>query len=784
MSRSGLVALLVWANVLGVQSQTAVPVPSISSQAKDLTLAQGGKPLPNLVADADQDDEPVDILDEVTVTASLGRKVKARETTSSIYVVNTQEIERKGSRQVGDALRGVPGVVSNMWGAGEDVHSTYFIRGLPTTSTGLLIDGRSVNNLNQEHVDLAELPVYDIERIEVLKGGASSVLYGSTAVGGAINIIPRTTPKKFEVDSNVTFGSYGFSQYSARIGGPLSDNFRYALFATTFNSNNNYAYQVNRDDRTLFGVNYPAQTLTGIRPGGEVSSSTFGVNFDWDIDQRTTLKSTTYLRRGIRGVNLFSLVDPRTAIQTSGNSGCIQDPFCTATELGLNDETRPQIRIDYFGTAFTLDRKLGEGDDSNLKIRLGYDTGFTTETDVNSDFIRELDKTTQITVLNARIQHDWQVTPGINLTYGFDFIRESGRSFTLDLLTPGATQNIAFTAQVNRPSLFGVGTFKLTDNITATLGFRGTFANSYSFNSTTYFVGQSSLNYAGSFDPSVGIVWSITPQFALRSSFARVYKTPNFNDLFANGEIQGNPGLVPESGSTFDVGFDWQAAPNLTVRGAYFVNDIQNLLAYNRINPLQDGSIAPQDQGLIDQGYALGDLVRVNFPQTKFTGFELSFDWRFAPGWTFFGTETYTDARITQGFKPELDQNQYPLVPYHSGQLGFTFASPGDWRFALFSNFQGLRPSDPYHLGPSVGFTPNGDLATFPTGNLIPNIGYLAPGSLLPGYLTLDLTFHIPLSPNVALNGFLNNLTNLAYERNYGNGAPPANFTLGVETHF
>ncbi|WP_218080863.1 TonB-dependent receptor [Anthocerotibacter panamensis] len=748
------------------------------TQAEALTLAQ--KPLPD---SADSDDGTVDLLDEYTVTANLGRRTSVRESTSSVTIVNQGEIQRTGSRQVGDALRGVSGVVSNLFGAGEDVHSAYFIRGLPATSTALLIDGRSVNNLNQEQADLAELPVFGIERVEVLKGGATT-LYGSTAVGGVINVITERPPDKFTLDTNVTFGSYGYSNYSVQVGSPLGQSVRFSAFATTFNTNSDFTYQVARPERTLFGVTYPAETLTGIRPNGEVNSTTFGLNLDWDIDERTSVSSSSYWRKGIRGLNLVALTDQRGLLPVAGDPGCAAGAFCTPNELGLNDETRIRTRIEYFGTGLTFNRKLGEGDDSKLQLRLGYDTGFGTETDISPEGVQEEDASVHIDIYNLRLLHDWQISPGFNLTYGFDFIRETGRAFTLNLETPGSLQEPTFTAQVNRPSLFALGTLKLAEKVTATLGLRETFGSNYAFTSASALIGSGSRTFASSLDPSVGIVWEVAPNLTLRTSFAKVYKTPNFNDLFANGTDQGNPNLLAESGSTFDVGLDWQPTPQTNVRAAYFLSDIQNLLTFNRITPAQDGNFTPQDQALLDQGYAPGNLVRVNFPQTRFSGFELRFDWRFAPGWNFFATETYTDARVVQGFKDEINDSQYPLVPFHSGQTGFSYRSPGDWRVSLFANFQGLRASDPYHIGPGVGFTPNGDLARFPGGNLIANSSALPTASLLPGYFTLDLTVRIPINPAVTLTGLINNLTNLAYERNFGNGAPPINFTVGLESSF
>ncbi|WP_218081955.1 TonB-dependent receptor plug domain-containing protein [Anthocerotibacter panamensis] len=758
-AKGAWLALWMWIAVAAVQAEEATSVHDlgqVSTHALDL-----GR---NLIADRDPSapapDVPdvTDLLDEVTVTATLS-PLRLRETTSSLSILKSSDFELKGARQLGEALRGVPGVVSNQFGPGQSALGSYFIRGLPTTSTALLLDGRSINNINQENVDLAELPVFDIERVEILKGGAT-LLYGSTAVGGVINVISRRPPKTWEAATSVNFGSYGYSDYNVRFGGPLTENFRVSAFAKTFNSNNDYFYQVER----------PGATLTGINPFGEVNSSSFGLDWDWDIDARTSLSSRSYYRKGIRGLGLFSLVDTREAVPVLEDDGTTQT--LPADQLGLNDAITRRLRIDYFGTALTLNHKLGAGEDSNLEVRFGYDRGFTTETEVLDGLARE-EGTADVSVLNFRALHNWQISPGYNLTYGFDFIREYGDSFRLQLAPPpegepeGGRPRPTYQAGVNRPSFFALNTLKLTDNLTTTLGFRQTFSSSY--NATV------ARSDSSSFDPSVGLIWQATPEFTLRSSFSRVYKTPNFNDLFGSGEVLGNPQLLPESGSTYDIGFDWQPTPTVSVRGAYFVNDIQNLTSYNLVGP--DGA-SPEDDALIARGFEPNDIVRVNFPRVHFSGFELSFDWRFSPGWDFFATETYTDARVNQGFKAEIDQSQYPLVPFHSGQIGVAYSTPDNLRVALIANLQGLRSVDPYHIGPGFAQLPD------PNGNPIPQIAYLPPGSLLPGYFTLDLTFHLPLNPRLALNGLVSNLTNLAYERFYGNGAPPINFVLGLEANF
>lgn len=686
-------------------------------------------------------------LDDITVTASL-RARKLKEVPGSIYVITRQEMEQKGARTVGDALQGVPGVVSNLAGPGANVNGTYFIRGLPTTSTALLIDGRPYNNLNQEFVDLNELPVANVERIEVLTSGATT-LYGGTAVGGAINVITRRPPQVFGGTAEINFGSYGYSDYRLSFGGPIADNLRFNLFADTFSTVNDYTYRVERPDGQLF---------TGKRLNGDFNNDNYGLDVDWDIDERTALTFSSYYRRGARGLSLFAITDPRTQIPVEDGS------FPSATEIGLNNDLLKRVFINYYGFALNLDRKLGATDNSTLQLRFSYDRGLTREVDAPTDPDAPPGEiafdATDIGVFDARVLHDWQIAPAFNLTYGFDFLQEGGNAFAFD-------NPLKYEASIAHPSLFALATLRPTDDLVFTFGLRGTFgtrSNARDF----------SRDFEGSFDPSVGARWQALPQLALRGTFSRVFKTPNFNDLYGFGELQGNPDLVPERGSTFDLGFDWQPGSTSLVRFSYFYNDIQNLLSYDIIEPG-----FPQDAQLQEKfGLAEGDRLRVNYPSVRSSGFEMSANWQFVPGWTLFATETYTDARVVQGFKQTLTQTQYPLVPFHSGRAGVSYKSPGGFQAALFANFQGLRSVDTVHIGPPFAQEPD------PNGAPIAHLAYLPPGTLLPGFATLDLSFRLPLSERAALLGFLNNLTGVAYERYYGNGGPPLNFKVGLQYNF
>lgn len=668
-------------------------------------------------------EESVLQMDEVTVTGSAtGRRQS--ETTTPVYIIDQEEIEQKGARTLGDAIRNTPGVTSNIFGAGSDVHNGYFVRGVPTTSTAILIDGRPITNLNQEHYDPGEIPVNNVERVEVMPSGGTT-LYGSTALGGVINVITRKPTKPLEGSVSAEFGSYGYSKYGAYYQGKTGA-FTYNLVAENFNTLNNFYYQVER----------PVGTLSGIRPNGDINARSYNLDLGYALDERNTLTFNSYLRNSVKGVSPFSIVDTRQNVFNG----------LSAEQLGLNADHQSRLITDTYGLALTWDSKLGQGNDSKLQTRISFDRALNNEIDsVGDQFV------TEIYLLGLRASHAWQVSPGWNLTYGLDYLKEIGRSGIAN------TNQIDYDTSIDRPALFVLSDFKLASNVTLSAGARQTFTD----------------RYGTSFDPNIGIRWQMTPQFGLRTNFNQGFKAPNFHDLFGRTVHKGNPNLLPERGSFFDAGFDWLPSAGTSLRFSTFISSITNLSSLNLVDPRQ-----PDYPEFLALGLASGDRVRVNYPSVYNTGIELGFNWRLSRNWEFFLTETYTDARVIQGLRSEINQTQYALVPFHMGRAGFSYEEPTGFRAALFANFVGGRSVDTYHVGPSDAFDPV-------TGAFIAShVAKLNTGDNLPGYTTVDLSLRVPVVQQVILNAYIDNLLGTYFERSYGGPAPGINFRVGLTSKF
>jgi len=123
-------------------------------------------------------------LSAVNVTAK-GYAAADLETPLSTTTLDRDEIARRSAANVGDALRGEPGIaISNDSAQGQNP----VIRGLGKESLVLLVDGMRFNSAQPAGAVASFMSLGVAERVEVVKGGAS-VLYGTGALGGAINVL-------------------------------------------------------------------------------------------------------------------------------------------------------------------------------------------------------------------------------------------------------------------------------------------------------------------------------------------------------------------------------------------------------------------------------------------------------------------------------------------------------------------------------------------------------------------------------------------------------------------
>lgn len=172
-------------------------------------------------------------LDDVVVTASRVQQSRA-SVVADVTVIDRETIERAGASSFTDLLRLQPGVqVVSSGGAGTA--SSIFLRGTNDQHLVVLIDGLRVSSATLGATAFENIPLSQIDKIEILRGPASS-LYGADAIGGVIQIFTRKGEAgKPLAHAALGLGSYDTKTAEAGVSGGYG-NLRYGINLSSFDT--------------------------------------------------------------------------------------------------------------------------------------------------------------------------------------------------------------------------------------------------------------------------------------------------------------------------------------------------------------------------------------------------------------------------------------------------------------------------------------------------------------------------------------------------------------------
>ncbi len=142
---------------------------------------------------------------DIVVTGTRTHRL-IKDSPVTTEVIHADEIKNLGAENVGQVLEERAGIIINQDGVRGGILSAQ-LQGLNDEHTLILVDGTPIIGRIAGQLDLSRLSVQNIERIEIIKGAASS-LYGSEAVGGVINIITKDPEESFNYGGNINIGSY------------------------------------------------------------------------------------------------------------------------------------------------------------------------------------------------------------------------------------------------------------------------------------------------------------------------------------------------------------------------------------------------------------------------------------------------------------------------------------------------------------------------------------------------------------------------------------------------
>lgn len=492
-------------------------------------------------------------LPPVYVTTATRTREDITTAPAPIQLIDETEVEAAQAT----TLRGILDLAPNLYVSPNG--RTLQIRGLGQSDTLYLLDGRRITGEFSNSFELERLSAAMIERIEIIRGPAS-VLYGSDALGGVVNIITKQPVEGFEVDLDVQYGAndHGEAQQTM-VAGSLrggDQTFGYSLYA------NHLQRQPYREQETaVVGVpkagvlmppskspnpqiqrSLPDSYQTSVDYRDQAQVDTLGGRLDWQVNDQTALGLDVNYVQESRENDFIStryrsnFRQPGQGSGSGSGSGKGQVQQQSSSIMVANVPARQENdnhRIDVAGTLdwspsehleFSYQLHYGHYDKDREILAIPYaNLGYATRADSASS----TNKTTMTQWINDLLAV-WRPTDGQTLTAGLEH-------------RDNAVDSTAFDADNRRfSSAYLQHQWQILPKLNVVYGGR------YDDDS----VGGSNLSL------QAGGVYRIAPLARIRANYAQGFKAPQDRDLYVDQvNPQGFPMLgalviAPEFGKT------------------------------------------------------------------------------------------------------------------------------------------------------------------------------------------------------------------------------------------
>lgn len=345
-------------------------------------------------------------LEECVVTGAMMPRT-LRSTPVMTQVLTSQDIAQINPRSVSDILQmAIPGIELTQHGAQTRVR----VQGMSAEHILFMLDGEPIHSEGNGSVDLSRIDMANIERIEIVRGAASA-LYGSSAMGGAINFISRQLNKPLTTKLSIDYGSEGLWRTHALLGSRLGS----FSSQSTINYNHQAKYKLRINSDEPFDVRGSDTWVLGEKLSYQSRNQTWRIVANFSGSRRTLHwdEKIKYLYDGydIGGRIAYSPHHRHSAFLSYNASGYGRTQyFFTARDnryLNLFDLTTHRGRGQY---------NFGQEGRDVLLLNTGFD--FVWET-VSGERIQNDGKRFNSSAIALYGQAEWRALPYLSATFGF-----------------------------------------------------------------------------------------------------------------------------------------------------------------------------------------------------------------------------------------------------------------------------------------------------------------------------------------------------------------------------
>lgn len=556
------------------------------------------------------------------------------ESITRTEVVDRDQIERQGSRNLSDILRSQPGIEVREGIRGQEIR----MQGLDPEYVLILVDGNRITGRIDGAIDLSRIKAEEIERIEIIKGPASA-LYGSEAMAGVINIITRRSRSPFFAQAEIQYGSgreihfgSGNETHASAAVGTSSETFSNMFIAGWHRSDGfdlNPETEQKKRARVL-GRFLPGfedesipstedQTGSAFRDLNVSDRFSYSIQENWEVDGSLSYR---YLDQEI-----VDFSPPRAVLDRRNETHDAQAGISTRYEWSYPTALSLHYSHARFLDTLTIDQRRADDLDSE-----------ETQEDRTHEFRTQFDYGLDRHVLSVGLEGliEEYVSPRIEGSgYGY---RQRTAGFVQDEWQP------------------------LDEFLYITPGVR--FEHDSQFGSQAL--------------PRLSARWDPAEKWTVRVGAGQGYRAPSFKDLYfafqnpgVGYQVVGNPDLEPEKSNGYNASVDYAATKWLWLSVSGFYNSITNLIDFRR---------------LPERSNDLTTYQTVNISKAFTRGLETMAEFRFMERWVAGLGYTFTDT-----------YDRFQEIPLegrarHRGFYSLSYSPETGFGFSIRGNIEGNQP--------------------------------------------------------------------------------------------
>ncbi|WP_028469054.1 TonB-dependent receptor plug domain-containing protein [Neptunomonas japonica] len=463
-----------------------------------------------------------------TVVIAAKAPVTAKNFAGSVNIVTAADIELSGANNLLEAIEGLPGVSASNVGGGRNGIS---MRGMETNHTLILVDGRRVSdtdtNVPFSDYQFNWVPVQMIERIEVIRGPMSN-LYGSSALGGVINIVTKKAGGKWS--TSVT--AQGRSTSSGEGG---DEKALIVTAAGPLGERADLAFSIEQRNEDAFRKTFLGGNSTATQEGKEITNLT---------------------------ADLGIYVGEESHINLSLITG--EEERKSFPDTLYYDIERYQAAVDFYTKVgeFDVKARVYRSDSQNRYVASNYFHNLTEDV-VSVDVTGEL-------------------TSGHQLIAGVEY---SSEEYEKDYV---ASSNNDFAGDFQAWSLFAQDAVDLGDDFTLTFG--GRYDDHQRFGSKfspKIYLGWDVSNELR-LKAGYGEGFKAPAVREASDAYSFTYGYPTGPGMFRMNNFLGNSDLEPETNKSIELGAVY-SKDALTAGLTVFRNDVDNLIEAQQISSVTSG---------------------------------------------------------------------------------------------------------------------------------------------------------------------------------------------------